>query len=134
MAKKPYKKAPAARKADESAPPDAKLVAALEETSDELTEDIFSASLGAIRNEIRGLASGAIDPKPHDRASRIAWLAKNAAAIAAEQRKAKLANLRANRNLTPQQLLAYFKGLSRAERSAWIRDITAMDRNPGVFG
>lgn len=97
------------------------------ETTSEIAASIYSESLSAIRDEIRGIVSGKIKPKGHDRASRIAWLAKNAASVAAEQRKAEKGELESIRKLSFAVVLTWIKEQTAEARARLIRDVVAID-------
>ncbi|HEY4056666.1 MAG TPA: hypothetical protein VGM39_08655 [Kofleriaceae bacterium] len=97
------------------------------ETPSELAASISSESLTFIRDEIRGLANGKKKSKGHDAASRIAWLAKNASQVAAEQRKAEKGESDAIKKLSPAVLLAWAKEQTPELRARFVRDIAAID-------
>lgn len=97
------------------------------ETTPEIAASLFAESLVAIRDEIRGLVSGAIKPGEHDKTSRIAWLAKNAAAVAAEERKALKDELDAIRKLSPTVVLTWIKQRTPEQRARFAREIMSFD-------
>lgn len=100
--------------------------APVESTSD-IAASIFSESLTAIRKEIRGIADKSIKPKGHDPASRIAWLAQRAAAVAAEQRKAEKADIDATRKLTAAVVMTWIKLQPVEYRARLLREVAAID-------
>lgn len=97
------------------------------ETTSDLAASIFHESLSAIRDEIRGIVSKKIKPKGHDPASRVAWLAKQAASVAAEQRKAEAGELAAIRKLSPATVLLWIRQQTPEYRARLLREVTAID-------
>src|SRR5689334_22057761 len=97
------------------------------DSTPELAAAIFSESLTAILTEIRGIADKTIKPKGHDPASRIAWLAQRAAAVAAEQRKAEKADLDAIKRLSPAVVITWIKQQTPEYRARLLRDVAAID-------
>lgn len=93
----------------------------------ELAASIFGESLTAILAEIRGIRAKTIKPKGHDAASRIAWLAQRAAAVAAEQRKAEKGELDAIRKLSPAVVLTWIRQQTAEYRARLVREVTAID-------
>lgn len=89
-----------------------------------LAASIFQESLSAILTEIRGIAAKTIKPKGHDAASRIAWLAQRAAAVAAEQRKAEASELK---KLSPVIVLTWIREQTPEYRARLVREVTAID-------
>jgi hypothetical protein len=92
-----------------------------------LASAIFTESLTAILGEIRGIIAKTIKPKGHDPASRIAWLAKQAAAVAAEQRKAEAGELAAIRKLSPAAVLLWVRQQTPEYRARLVREVAAID-------
>jgi phage terminase Nu1 subunit (DNA packaging protein) len=99
---------------------------ARESTSD-LAASIFHESLSAIRDEIRGIVTKKIKPKGHDPASRVAWLAKQAASVAAEQRKAEAGELAAIRKLSHATVITWLKAQTVEARARVARELAAID-------
>ena len=97
------------------------------DSTSELAAAIFSESLSAILTEIRGIADKTTKPKGHDPASRIAWLAQRAAAVAAEQRKAEAGEIAAIKRLSPAVVLTWIKQQSPEYRARLLREVTAID-------
>lgn len=98
-----------------------------DESTSELAASIFREALAAIRTEIRGIIGKTIKPKGHDPASRIAWLAQRAAAVAAEQRKAESGELAAIRKLSPVVVLTWIKQQTPEYRARLLREVAAID-------
>lgn len=88
---------------------------------------IFDESLAYILDEIRGIVNGDVEPEEHDAASRVARLAKQAASVAAEKRKAENADLTAIKKLSPSVVMTWVKAQSAEFRSRLVRDIVALD-------
>lgn len=105
------------RKIDDNDPADAQ----------SLASEVFSASLLAIRDEIRGLAAGTVKPGRHDKASRIAWLAGQATKIAAEERKAAAAADAATKRIGFDTLLTWARLQTREVRAKLVSAIAALD-------
>jgi hypothetical protein len=97
------------------------------ESTTTLAASIFEESLTFIRDEIRAISSKKKAVKGHDAASRIAWLAKNAASVAAEQRKAEKGELDAIKKLSPAVILAWIKEQSPEYRARLVREVVAID-------
>jgi len=97
------------------------------ESLSDLAQSIFTESLTAIRDEIRGIIAHRIKPKGHDPASRVAWLAKQAASVSAEQRKAEKGELDALKRLTAAQVILWVRQQPVEARARIARDIAALD-------
>jgi hypothetical protein len=97
------------------------------ETTSDLAATIFHEALTAIRKEIRAIAAKEIKPKGHDPASRIAWLAGRAAAVAAEQRKAEKGEIDAIRKLSPAVVMTWIRQQTAEYRARLVREVTAID-------
>jgi hypothetical protein len=95
------------------------------ETTTELAANIFSRALRFIQTEIDGIIAGRIQPKEHDAASRVAWLAKQAASVASEERKADAERRRARDELDKDDVLGFLRALSGPEWSEVKREIDA---------
>lgn len=93
----------------------------------ELADSIYAESLTAILDEIRGIRNGTVKPEGHDSASRIAWLAQKAAAVAAEERKAAKAANDAIVEITPGVMLTWLRGQTAEVRAKFLRDAGAID-------
>lgn len=94
----------------------------------------IALGLDGIREEIEGLVDETIKPQPpHDRASRIAWLTKQAAQIGGELRKMDKAELKAVEDLSPALVLAYMRTLEQGDRARLVREIQALDRAGGLL-
>lgn len=98
-----------------------------DESDVDLVSSIFLRALKAIDTEIQGLISGTIKPKGHDKASRIAWLVKNVASVAAEQRKAEKAELDSVRRITPGVVMQWIKLQTPEYRARLVREVQALD-------
>ncbi len=97
-------------------------------SSEDVAESVFVQSLQAIDDEIRGLRDGSIKPsKRFDKASRIAWLAKQAASFAAELRKAKAAAEKKRDHITRALVIDWARTLPPTERGQVVREIQAID-------
>lgn len=97
------------------------------ESTTDLAASIFSESLTFIRDEIRAISSKKKAVKGHDAASRIAWLAKNAASVAAEQRKAEKGELDAVKKLSPAVIMTWIKEQTPEYRARLVREVAAID-------
>ncbi|MGE5803960.1 MAG: hypothetical protein ACM358_17075 [Gemmatimonadota bacterium] len=97
------------------------------ESVSDLAASIYSESLTAIRDEIRGIIARRIKPKGHDPASRVAWLAKQAASVAAEQRKAEKGELDAIRKLSPAVVMTWIRQQTAEYRARLVREVSALD-------
>lgn len=97
------------------------------ESVSELAASIYLESLTAIRDEIRGIIDKTIKPKGHDPASRVAWLAKQAASVAAEQRKAEKGELDAIRKLAPAVVMTWIRQQTAEYRARLVREVSAID-------
>jgi hypothetical protein len=97
----------------------------------EVAASIYRESLLAIREEIRGIIDGAIKPKKHDATSRIAWLAKQASQVAAEQRKAEKAEMDALKRLSPIAVIAWCRQQTVETRGRIVREVAAIDERGG---
>ncbi len=98
-----------------------------QESVADLAASIYLESLTAIRDEIRGIIRKTIKPKGHDPASRVAWLAKQAASVAAEQRKAEKGELDAIRKLSPVVVMTWIRQQPAEVRARLVRDVSAID-------
>lgn len=98
------------------------------ETTSEIAESIFREALEHVRKEIRGLIEGRLKPKGHDPASRVAWLAQRAAAVAAEARKAEKGEVG---KLTHAAVLAWVKVQPAEYRARLVREVSALDAKGG---
>ncbi len=97
------------------------------ETTTELATSIFAESLSVIREEIRKLAATAPGRSRRGAIRQIASLAKQAAPIAAEQRKAEKGELDAVRRLSPAVILAWVRQQTPEYRARLVREVTAID-------
>ena len=89
---------------------------------------IFETSLGYLLKEITAITSGKVKPKgKHDAASRVAWLAKQAASVAAEQRKAEAGELAALRKLSHATVVLWAKQQPAEARARLVREVQALD-------
>lgn len=95
------------------------------ESPTEIARTIFTEALGAIRVEIRGIIDGSIKPTEHDPASRIAWLTRAAASVAAEERKADAERRRNRDELTKDDAVGFLRTLSGPEWAEVKREIDA---------
>lgn len=98
----------------------------LEDTSD-FAGRIFATSLSYLLDQITGITTGTIKPKGHDPASRVAWLAQRAAAVAAEQRKAEKGELDAILRLSPVVVMKWIRGQTAEYRARLVREVSAID-------
>ena len=98
-----------------------------DESPQSLASEVFSAALGAIRDEINAIAAGKVKPQGHDPASRIAWLAAQATKIAAEDRKATAAHDAATKRIGFDTLIAWARLQSKEVRAKLVAAITAID-------
>jgi hypothetical protein len=96
------------------------------ETTSELATSIFSESLTVIREEIRALAGRKGRARRHAIRA-IASLAKQAAPIAAEQRKAEKGELDAIRRLSASVIMAWIRQQTPEYRARLVREVTAID-------
>lgn len=92
-----------------------------------LAARIFDVSLEYLLDEITGITQGRIKPKGHDPASRVAWLAKQASAVAAEQRKAEAGELAAIRKLSPAVVMTWIRSQTAEYRARLVREVSAID-------
>jgi hypothetical protein len=97
------------------------------EEPQDVAAEAFGEALMAIRDEIRGIRTGKITPKEHDKASRIAWLASKATTIAAELRKAEAAANAATKKISIDTLVAWAKLQTREVRAKLVTAIGALD-------
>ena len=67
-----------------------------------------------------------------DLASHLAWLTKNVAQIGGEVRKMESHEAKLS-DIQPAILIEHFRKMTAGERSAWVRDIQAMDRKGSVL-
>lgn len=99
-----------------------------DETASSITSRIYRDALEEIRDEIRGLREGTREPpKKYDRIDRIAYLAKQASAFAAEERKATALEQKAIGAITKSTVLAWLRKLDIAERAQVIREAQEID-------
>lgn len=98
-----------------------------DETVADIAASIFREALSAIRTEIRGVVGGRIVPKGHEPAAHVAWLAKQAASVASELRKAEKGELDALKRLTAAQILLWVRQQPAEVRARVARDVAALD-------
>lgn len=97
------------------------------ETTAELATSIFSESLSVIREEIRVLALTKPGRARRGAIARIASLAKQAAPIAAEQRKAEKGEFDAIRRLSAGVIMTWIRQQTPEYRARLVREVTAID-------
>lgn len=102
-------------------------------SSADVGDAILRESLEAIHDEIRGIRKGTVAPGKHDPISRIAWLAKNAASVVAEVRKAAAAEAKRVGSMRFEDVLAYIRQLPRDQRAHLLREGAAIDAGGSVL-
>lgn len=101
----------------------------------DLAASIFDESLTFLLEQIRDIKSKKTpatkkgQPKGLDPAYRVAVLAKHAAQVAAEQRKAEKAIADSLKKLTPTQIIAWAKQQPSDVRARLVRELVAIDSN-----
>lgn len=96
------------------------------ESPSELAATIASEALTVIRDEIRLFSDRKGRSRRHA-ISRIATLARQAAPIAAEARKAEKADLDAIKRLSPAVVLTWIKAQTAEYRARLVREVSAID-------
>lgn len=99
-----------------------------------VAESVFSQALAAIDDEIRGLRNGTLKPGKYDTASRIAFLAKNAASFAGELRKARAADEKKRGSLSAQEIVARVREMEPNERAHVLAELGLVAEGKGLFG
>jgi hypothetical protein len=96
------------------------------ETAADIAASISAASLSVIRDEITTLSAAKGRARRHA-IGRIAQLARQAAPIAAEHRKAEKAELAAIARLSPTVVMTWIRQQSPEYRARLVRDVAAID-------
>jgi hypothetical protein len=94
------------------------------ETTAELSNSIFAESLSVIREELAGTKPGR---SRRGAIRQIASLAKQAAPIAAEQRKAEKGEFDAIRRLSAGVIMTWIRQQTPEYRARLVREVTAID-------
>lgn len=113
------------------APADPKPTANEAPSSSGAASRVFTQALTAIDDEIRGLLAGKISPGKYGKVERIAYLAKQAATFAAEERKAASAAARANSELTVVQIVAWLRQQPRDVQGQVARELHSIENRKG---